>query len=181
MSEIIRKYSPEKTSELRDEFVKKFVKPHVQAIFDKYPRYNSVAFLVAQYWCDEALDAVHYEIFPSVLETPDLEHARKVYQESDYGEVSDEVNAPGLKNPWYEELIEWEEDELAKNWDDNCGAIPLFAAFCEENCHQEMDFLEAYSTYAIFRRDNDNLKVEIVGKIVRPWIDGVSPEWEKYR
>ncbi len=36
--------------------------------------------------------------------------------------------------------------------------------------------MEAYSPYAIFRRQGDDLEIEVVGKMLRPWLDGIKPE-----
>ena len=60
-------------------------------------------------------------------------------------------------------------------WGDNSWAIPLFAAFCEEGAHQDMVPLQAFTPYAVFRR-GDPISVEVVGRALRPWLDGVVPE-----
>ena len=39
-----------------------------------------------------------------------------------------------------------------------------------------MDYTEAYTPYALFTRTDTGIKVEIVGKMIRPWLDGVEPE-----
>ncbi|VEP16960.1 conserved hypothetical protein [Hyella patelloides LEGE 07179] len=54
--------------------------------------------------------------------------------------------------------------------------IPAFAAFCKEGSHQCMSTSEAYTPYAILTRTDNSIAVEIVGKMLRPWLDGVRPE-----
>ncbi len=58
----------------------------------------------------------------------------------------------------------------------NDNAIPNFAAYFKEGCHQEMDYLEAYSPYAVFRRKEGDIEIEVVGNMLRPWLDGIRPE-----
>ncbi|BAZ09596.1 hypothetical protein NIES4071_14050 [Calothrix sp. NIES-4071] len=41
-----------------------------------------------------------------------------------------------------------------------------------------MNALEAYTPDAIFRRRNDEIEIEVVGKILRPWLDGIKPGGE---
>jgi hypothetical protein len=48
-----------------------------------------------------------------------------------------------------------------------------------EDCHQEMEEGEAYTPYAIMRRQNGDVAVEVVGVMTRPWLDGVVAEGEE--
>lgn len=137
---------------------------------------------VAQYWADEANDAVHYDIAFSVLSTPELPIlAEEDSEEEDEGKNA--VNLPELPTNW--EILDTLDLNIDANinirwWDDNGEAIPAFAAFCKEDSHQEMDRLEAYSPYAVFRRKGLEIETEIVGKMLRPWADGMRPEeWDE--
>lgn len=65
---------------------------------------------------------------------------------------------------------------VAQYWNDNGEVIPAFAAFCREGAHQEMSIAEAYAPYAILRRCGDDIAIEIVGQMLRPWLDGIHPE-----
>lgn len=159
-------------AQLRDQLMEEWVKPAVQACFDRYPELGSVILLVAQYWDDEALDAVHNFFVFSVLETPDLQAA---FWAEENDPDTDPINLPGLPAPW--ELLEivWQRDWQQSDricWEDNGIAIPAFSAFCREGAHQAMSLSEAYTPYAVIRRrPNQELEVEIIGKMQRPWLE----------
>ena len=164
--------APAQPAQLRQQLMEEWVKPAVQACFDRYPELGSAILMVAQYWDDEALDAVHNFFVFSVLKTPDLQAA--FWAEENDPDV-DPVNLPGLPAPW--ELLEivWQRDWQQSEqlcWDDNGIAIPAFAAYCREDAHQAMSISEAYAPYAVIRRGKQNqLEVEIIGKMQRPWLE----------
>ncbi|MCA9651330.1 MAG: hypothetical protein KC501_15535 [Myxococcales bacterium] len=166
--EIQRSMSPEQAAAGRERYLRELVLPYVRRGLARAPELRSAMLLVAQYWCDEADDAVHGTVVFSVLDEPDLDAARACGWDE-----PDEVNTPGRRPDEPSEGV----PGYIMEWDDNGEAISLFAAFCEEDCHQEMDFLEAYTPYAVFRRRGDEVVVEVVGKKQRPWLDGVMPEW----
>jgi hypothetical protein len=162
-------YTKEQAAELRKKIIRDEIERQVKAAFKKYDRLQSAMFAIAQFWADEANDAVHYELIFSILETPVFPNGI----EDDYYE-SDLVNLPEL--PSSQGILAFVENPY---WDDNGEAIPAFAAFCKEDSHQEMDGLEAFTPYAVFRRKGENIEMEIVGEMLRPWLDGVKPEdWE---
>ncbi|MFY1825843.1 hypothetical protein ACN47A_08010 [Myxococcus fulvus] len=163
------KYTPSQTAAMREQVLKEHIEPQVRDLFARFPALRSATFLVAQYWDDEARDAVHRELTYSELETPDLAAASRA-------EDDDPINHP--TTTWRAVFdAQWKMNRPA--WHDNGDAIPLFAAFTREGCHQDMDPLEAYAPYAIFRRTGDGVSVEHVGVMLRPWLDGVRPEWEQ--
>lgn len=140
--------------------------------------------LVAQYWCDEADDAVHCDLLFSQLPTPDIAAANAASkaeldaedEEAAAAEIAAHrsINLPaGLDQA----TLECETHRYI-SWDANGESIALFAAFCREDCHQEMDPGEAYTPYAFFRRRGEQIDVEVVGTLRRPWLDGVQPSWE---
>lgn len=158
-------YTPEQTVELRREYLEQRIAPVVRQIFKDHSQLQSIMMLVAQFWNDEADDAVHYRLVLSELPTPDVSAALE--QESDPNLPSGgEQFWMGLK---YKRQVEW---------DANHQPIALFAAFCKEGCSQDMGVHEAFSPYAIFRRKGDALQVEVVGVMLRPWLDGVRPQSE---
>jgi hypothetical protein len=161
MTEIPKSMTPEETAKLREAWIRDGFVPTVASVFAKYPTLRSATMLVAQYWSDEAEDAVHYALVYSVLDTPDLDAARAAEHDAD------PVNHPPGFEAWDLPYVEV--------WDDNDESISLFAAFCTEGADQEMPWLEAYTPYAIFRRDGDAVRVEVVGTMIRPWLDGVTP------
>ena len=183
-------YSKEEAAELREAIVQDFVKPIVRKAFEKYPQLNSAMLLVAQYWDDNAYDEVHHQIFFSVLEMLDIDAASKT--ESTY---LDPVNLPGLpgQSSIYSLCIDEVEGELEQDqkylfswlenswWNEKMTPVPAFAAFCKEGSHQEMEIDEAYAPYAILHRQRGEIKVEVIGKMLRPWLDGVKPEgWDEW-
>ena len=182
MEEIIRKYNKEEAEVLRKSMIKEIILPYIEEVFKKNREFNSVTFLVAQYWCDEALDAVHYDFIFSILERPDVEahfHYIKSMTDENWMKLCDETNTPGLnrKNMW--ETVK-DHKKILWEWPDNTDAIPAFAAFTTEGANQEMEMYECYSPYAnFFRTKNGGVDYEVVGEMHRPWLDGVYPDWER--
>jgi hypothetical protein len=156
--------------ELREKIINHGILPIVKLVFDKYDRIQSAMLLVGQYWDDEAHDAVHNQIIFSILPTPIPN------LELEYSDDYDAINLEGL--PSLDEIYNsienlWEFEDEEYSWYDNGNAIPAFAAYCKEGCHQDMDYLEAYSPYAVFRRKEGSIEIEVVGEMLRPWLDGV--------
>jgi hypothetical protein len=167
-------YTKAEAAELREKIINHAIVPLVKAGFDNYPQLRSAMLLVAQYWDDEAYDAVHYELIFSVLPTPvfDLEPV----DTDDYYD-GDTVNLPGLPNSY--EIYSPAYNQIGYNeysWQDNENAVATFAAYCKEGCSQEMGYFEAYTPYAVFRRKEGDIEIEIVGTMLRPWLDGVRPD-----
>jgi hypothetical protein len=169
-------YTKQQAVQLRQKLMDEYVIPLVRICFRKYPQLRSATLLVAQYWDDEARDAVHSCFTFSVLDTPDLEAAAKANENW----TEDSVNLPGFGR--YPYLVgnarqDLEKEGYSNYWDDNWDAIPAFAAFCREGAHQCMSTAEAYTPYAILRRCGDDITIEIVGQMLRPWLDGMHPHW----
>lgn len=164
-------YTKKQAAQLRQKSIDGFIVPIVKANFNKYPQLKSAAILVAQYWNDEASDAVHQHIIYSVLDTPDFEAAAR----GEYGK--DTVNLPSLGR-LEDRAYSVERNGEEVYWLENLDAIPAFAAFCKEGSHQCMDTFEAYTPYAVLRRQEDDIDIEVVGKMLRPWLDGIKPEWD---
>jgi hypothetical protein len=145
-------YTKEQAAELREKLIATHIFPQVKVAFAKYEQLNSAMLLVAQYWADEANDAVHYEVVFSVLPTPMLPTQ---LEDDSEAEAVDPINLPELPTHW-EVLstldLNANENKYGRWWDSNGEAIPAFAAFCKEYASQEMDWLEGYSSYAVFRR-----------------------------
>jgi hypothetical protein len=168
-------YTKEEAVDLRSKVINAEVLPTIKIVFDKYTHLQSAMLLVAQYWDDNASDAVHYTMIYSVLQTPLW---GREFLKTDYDD-DDPVNLPGLPSLYEIDDYLWEYfDKLEGReyfWDDNGDAVPLFAAYCKEGCHQEMDYLEAYTPYAVFRRKEEEIEIEVVGNMLRPWLDGLRP------
>lgn len=172
MSEFPRSMTPEEAAAARASMVDGELGPLVEGVFAAHPNVRSAAFCVAQYWDDEALDAVHTEWVFSELPRPNvsagLDHR---------WEGSDSTNYPSGAEPV---STEWGDLPEIGELDDNTSSIPLFAAFCRENCHQEMEASEAFAWYAVFTRDGESAKVAAVETATarRPWLDGIAPMWD---
>lgn len=162
-------FTEEETVLLRRKFIQQHIIPALKLRFQQYPQLRSAALFVAQYWDDEANDAVHQNTFFSVLETPDFESIA-----ANGAWCPDPVNIPGIKRQYDLDRVAKFEDWIP--WNDNGLAIPLFAAFCREGAHQSMAFEEAYSLFAIFRKTSSGIEVENSGEMLRPWLEGVCPE-----
>lgn len=205
-----KKYTPAEAASLRDRMIREQIVPVLRSAFEAHPTLQSATLLVAQYWCDEANDAVHCDLVFSELETPDTAAAflarRRRYEDPEPQRSAGGASGLARWFPWLRKpepavaavqdapratapkgdltnLPSGLDDEVLErdytwklDWDSNGEPISLFAAFCLEDCHQEMEVGKAYSPYAIFRRRNGDVAVEIVGVMIRPWLDGIKPE-----
>jgi hypothetical protein len=196
MTDVIRRYSLEETARRRDQKNNTVAVPFVGKVFAAHPRLQSAVLLVGQFWADEAYDAVHAELLYSISPSPDLAaFARETAEISRLEEKKKiSIDEADERLSWYrafvdgpaaaealglnaDRLFDFQESAWLPGWDSNDEMISLFAAFCTENASQEMPVAEAYAPYAIFRRAGDGgAAVEIVGKNIRPWLDGVRPE-----
>ncbi|MFK8001280.1 MAG: hypothetical protein AB8H86_16920 [Polyangiales bacterium] len=141
----------------------------VQAAFKKHRALKSIALVVAQYWNDEADDAVHGRLLCSELETPDVGAALIALDggegDDDYYDEMDYVNLPSFTLDG--------RPEIYPKWNSNEAGIPAFAAYCTEGGDQCSPAQDNYSLYAIFYRDG---RVKTVGTKVRPYLDGHPEE-----
>ena len=185
-----RKWNPKEAEAARQRLINEYIVPRFNEARKEYPAVRSMLLLVAQYWDDEANDAVHAKLAYSERNTPDIEaylEAEKKHcwddEEEWQGEgdppavLADVINLPTLPAEVHEKFFwGW---YYPPGWPDNSDAIPAFAAFCREGAHQEMPAREAYSPYAVLRLDpSGSLVIEVIGTMHRDWLDGVKPEWE---
>jgi hypothetical protein len=171
-------YTKKESADLREKIINYTIVPQIQLVFSRYPQIRSAILLIAQYWNDEASDEVHYQIIFSVLPTPKWEIGLTKYHEYD------PINLPELprSNDIYERFSE--DFDRFKNgeycWENDGDTIPAFAAYCKEGCHQDMEYLEAYNPYAVFRRKEEEIEIEVVGNMLRPWLDGIRSTEHEY-
>jgi hypothetical protein len=145
--------------------------------FEKYPNLRSSAFLVAQYFADNAWDEVHTRLVFSELETPDLNAALT----RNFEDKEDRINLTTHADLNYR----YSHALVAENFTTNIEledelAIPMLAAFCREDVHQDQDLVDRYSLCATMRRqENANVGIEIA-PMLRPWLDGVAlhSQWD---
>lgn len=162
-------FTPAEAKQLREYLIGKWILPGLSERFEKFPSLRSAGLFVSQFWCDEANDAVHKWMFYSVLENPDFSASFSVQAGQ-----TDIDHLPGLPS---DHDLTWNSGCQPIQWDDNGIAIPAFAAFCREGSDQE-SFNEAdLSLFAIFRKTDEGIEIEYVGEMIRPWLDGIAPEF----
>ncbi len=180
MSEVLRKYPLEELPRRREDYLRKIVVPRLRLHFTARPTLNSVLLMVAQYWNDEAEDAVHDYLVASVLPEPELRSLAEYEAERDRLRGSSDGSYEALRDLKNDPEGVFDFDSFfLPDWEVNLEAIPLFAAYCKEGCHQDMDYLQAYSPCALFRRKGEQITIEVLEKQLRPWLDGVMPSWEQ--
>lgn len=176
-------YDREETARRRLAYIEKHAYPRARAAFSAEPELKSAVLMVAQYWDDEADDAVHGEIAFSTREAPDLEAyferlARDEEEDDDLDWEVYEARRLVVESADIGRSLSEKLGDTWLSWDDNGEAIPLFAGFCKEACHQEMPTHEAYTPVALIRRGPGTiLSTEILGVPSRPWLEGIRPEW----
>lgn len=169
--------SPGEAEMARRQHLRTHLLPVVSRYFKTYPRLQSAMLCVAQYWADEADDAVHGILIMSELLEPTLEGVRW----SDEEEDSPDPNLPTTRiKTKYGNTASSAVDlyEAEAHWDDNNGAIPLWAAFAPEEGNQVYEhFSEVYSPAVMFYRHGGYN----ILPMCRPHLDGVRPEsgWEE--
>jgi hypothetical protein len=155
------RWSPQEAAAARERAMSTDLVPYVLGLFEEHSALRSCALCVAQFWCDEALDAVHYRFVWSERETPEIEAGLAAGDEE-----RDDANLPTLHSVTAPYL---------RAWDDNGDAISLYASYCRESCDQEMSEAEVFLPYAIFRRTAQGVAVQRAPTQRRPWLDGVRP------
>jgi uncharacterized protein (TIGR02996 family) len=155
----------------RRQYVRRHLLPIVARYFQTYPRLQSAMLCVAQYWADEANDAVHGALIVSELFEPTLEGLG-------WGAGKPDPNVPNTHitrkdGETGSRISLW---EVGARWDDNQGAIPLWAAYAPEEGSQEYESLqEAYAPAVMFCRHGG---YEFL-PMLRPHLDGIRPEWDE--
>ncbi len=126
--------------------------PWLNEHFKRQPKDESVLLAVAQYWADEANDAVHLTTLASSKPVPDFFH-------NDWG---DEPSAEGTHG------VDWEH---SPEWDDNGLSIRCFQAYCGELGSQELPSSAQSEPFAIARRTPSGAQLTWLGRCQRAWLD----------
>jgi hypothetical protein len=156
----------------RQELVEGYILPGVLKVFETYPVIKSAVLFVAQYWDDEASDAVHQKVKFSIYENPVIESLLSGY-DPDSDSYRDGVNLPGFTEDGYDLFYAGLRNSGSSNrwWPDGGEAIPAFACYCEAG-DQQNDESENYSPYCIIRRSEDApYSIEIIGRKLRPELE----------
>lgn len=158
----------------RRRYIRDHLLPFVQGYFDKYELLQSAMLVVAQYWDDEAGDAVHGNLIVSELPMPKLKGAAS-HSPSDESKRID----PNVPNTRIEDRFGFTGsvvDLWNVGWDENQGSIPLWAAFSPEGAHQDQcDVSESHAPAALFYRYGGYETLPMV----RPHLDGIRAEWDR--
>jgi uncharacterized protein (TIGR02996 family) len=130
-----------------------------EKLFASHPQYRSVMFGVAQYWADEADDAVHYDVCASERTMPLWPHRcdQTVWDDGGYENVPGEACMNCGEGIGYLGM-----------WDDNGAAIGAFEAYCHEAGSQEESSANNYLPYAVARKAADGVEIEVIGRLQRP-------------
>lgn len=139
------------------------LREHAARAFAK-TRWNSITMCVAQYWDDEANDAVHDLMVMSVHPGPAWPH-----ECGDRWSATDDGES--------DEACDYCQHDLGglAGWHDNGWVIRPFEPFCREGATQNDDPGDAYLPYAVARRTERGVAIEVVGKPVRPWLLDLPP------
>jgi len=183
--DVIKKLTAEEAESGRRTVLETKLGPVVKAIFDKNPNLISSVLMIAQHRSDEAQDAIKMMLPFSISTDPDFEFwlsnidneesqedwpARNYFIEGERASGIAKVRFTSEGDPHYMRQV-WDA------WSGNDDFIPLFAAFCKEGGVQVESHTHNYAPFAIFRRGSDgaDIEIEIIGSMLRPWLDGVMP------
>ena len=161
--------TPGQTDVARRAYVRERLLPFAAGYFTKYPKLRSAMLVVAQYWADEADDAVHGSLVVSELPEPVLKGVRGW---SDEGEKDPNLTTTVIKGDWDSGSVVglW-----TQGWSSNSGAIPLWAAFADEYGSQEYESMEeVYSPAVMIYRHGGHHFLPMR----RPQLDGIRAEWD---
>lgn len=152
----------------RREYIRSRLNPLVARYFHDYDQLQSAMLCVAQYWADEANDAVHGNLIVSELIEPTLDGVE--YSEDD---AQPDPNLPTVRLKGEYGYTGSIVSIWGYGWDENGGAIPLWSAYAPEMANQDYNELkEAYAPAVIFYRHGG---YEFL-TMPRPHLSGIRPE-----
>jgi hypothetical protein len=143
------------TTKTRAAWLERFA-THAEAVFAQQPQRRSMLLVIAQYWNDNANDEVHARCVVSERDQPVWPH--------ECGDVDDDYNtepAFATEACGYCGAGDEVDLEFYGSWDDE--TVQAFAPLCREGSNQSQDLSEAYVPYAVARRCDDGVAIEIVG------------------
>jgi hypothetical protein len=152
-------------------YVRERLLPVVSRYFKSHGLLRSAMLCVAQYWADEADDAVHGSLIVSELFEPTLKGVGYAFDKSHVDPNIPNTSIKSAQGKRSSRIYLW---DTGASFDDNGGAIPLWAAFAPEGGSQEYESLdEVYAPAVMFYRHGG---YEFL-PMKRPHLDGVQPEW----
>lgn len=139
------------------------IRTYVANVFAARPEFRSILIAVAQYWADEADDAVHAYAVASERETPLWPHRCSRYDDNVI--------------PIAGESCEYCCDEMEYvPFDDNSTAIIGFESYCHEDGSQEESTASNYLPYALARKTDAGITIEIIGNLIRADGELLAPD-----
>lgn len=146
MSDDVKSPSVERLTWLQDE-----LEPWLAKHFKANPDHQSVLAAVAQYWADEADDAVHLTLLASKSAVPDF-----FSSEWDEDATGDTVGVNWSNRP---------------SWDDNGLSIRSFQGLCGEGGSQELPSSDQAEPFLLAQRQAKGHRITWLGRSQRPWLD----------
>jgi uncharacterized protein (TIGR02996 family) len=137
------------------------VRPLFQRVFDERPEVQSVLLAVAQYWADEADDAVHGHLVMSARRVPRWPHRCADAAFPGDGDLCSFCCSRDFDDP----KARW------VSWDENGLAIRCWQAFCAEGATQEEDPNLVGVPVVLGRRHEGGVALDVVTRACRPWLD----------
>lgn len=188
---------------LRQSFEQEYALPLARAIFELEPRCQSVLVTVGQYWCDEATDAVHSELFACAERDPTWPLAAQAHPgalgdpaalaETLQEDAKSEACPADLREIQYGLLEDARMRAFGEKYycvlDDNSDMIVAFASYCREVSDQEQPSWRSHTPYGLIRRPlaGEPASFEVIGRMYRPhWEDrwdildkdGIVSDWD---
>lgn len=152
--------------ELRELFTSRIFRPIVEEIFKRRSEVKELQLCFAQYWDDEANDAVH-DLYV-VSDKTDL--GWKQLFDPKHNQLADDdhyLMMNDIERSLFGERLYFDNDRF----------ITAFACYTHDNGSQHNDAVENYSPYLIARRSPGGIEYTTC-PMVRPELDGVRPEYE---
>lgn len=180
-------HTPELTgtsAQMRNTFIHWYLRPVLQAMFDLEPRLQGAYVAFAQYWNDEADDAVHCHVQP--LADPRLTWS-EAFTEKNSLFYRDEEPDNEEEAETYVSAYELEHKAIEKVYGkehygrtyDNDELVTAFASYTEEESSQESATEEAYTPYLYVWRDGRGVSYAVVGTMHRPHLEDQLSDWAK--
>ena len=134
---------------------------------------TSAVMFVAQYWNDEANDAVHFRV--SISKTSKTPKGFSRLPEFDRDDPAASLSEYDLRRDQKTGKIDYTDDS-GFTWDSNGQAITLWCAFAEGGHTQDSEYSDAYRSAVTIESDGSYA----FNTMVRPWLDGVMCDNEQY-
>jgi uncharacterized protein (TIGR02996 family) len=151
-------------------YVRERLLPVVSRHFKTHRLLRSAMLCVAQYWADEADDAVHGSLIVSELFEPTLKGVGYAFDKSHVDPNIPNTSIKSAHGKRSSRIYLW---DTGASFDDNGTAIPLWASFAPEGGSQEYESLdEVYAPAVMFYRHGG---YEFL-PMKRPHLDGIQPE-----